>query len=86
MRPLPSAVPVSPEIDPARVVTSPAEVILRIALFLLSANRMLPEESTTIPFGSFKKALVPFAFKYPDTEESEPAIVVTLDVATDLTW
>ena len=48
---------------PARVDTTPADVILRTHLFPLSETYKFPDESTTISKGPLNLALVPDPFR-----------------------
>ena len=71
--PVASKEPFEPE--PANVVTTPADVILRILLLLVSATYKFPELSAVTPYGELKVAAVPVESKEPATPE--PANVVT---------
>jgi hypothetical protein len=51
---------------PANVVTAAAEVILRMALFPVSATKMLLDESTLKPDGPLNCAFVPVPEVNPD--------------------
>ncbi len=73
--PVPSVVPTLPAV-PARVVTTPAEVILRIVALFRSVTNTLPEPSTAMPNGWLKSAAVPVASVEPK-EVDEPARVDT---------
>ena len=58
--PVPSCPIGSPPIaPPASVVTTPAGVILRILLFIVSATKTVPYWSTAMPWGLLKLAAVP---------------------------
>src|SRR5579859_7495011 len=61
--------------DPARVVTTPPEVIFRTRLLVASATYTFPEESTATPWGYQNDADVPVALV--DPEVNCPASVVT---------
>ena len=57
--PVPSVDPIVLDKLPAKVVTTPADVILRIRLLPRSATYKLPTESNATPAGLQKLALVP---------------------------
>src|SRR5471032_524115 len=73
--PGPSTKPVAPGV-PARVVTAPAAVILRIELLPASATYAVPPASTTIPVGILKRATAPVPLVAP-AAPAVPAKVVT---------
>ena len=74
--PIPSIVPERPCIDPAIVETTPAGVIILIALFPVSATYEFPlVVSTAIPHGELNAAAPPTASTNPLV--AEPARVIT---------
>lgn len=72
---MPSAPPVTPAV-PAKVVTTPALVILRIVPFPASATNTLPAASTTRPSGAPNNAAAPVPSAEP-LIPGVPANVVT---------
>ena len=66
---------------PASVVTTPAEVILRMQLLFVSVTYKLLAESVVIPNGKLKRAAEPVPSKYPGTP-GEPAKSVTFPVTS----
>ncbi len=74
--PKPSAKP--PEALPARVLTAPAGVTLRIRLFMRSETYRMPlEASTAMPLGLLNLALVPVPSAVPENCEGDPARLAT---------
>ena len=69
----PSALPQEPA-RPARVVTTPAGVTLRIAQFTWSATTRSPDASRAIPLGKANRAFAPVPSAVPRTP-TRPAIV-----------
>src|SRR5262245_36714325 len=76
--PMPSALPFSPQ-RPARVVTTPLGVTLRMVQFSESATYTLPAPSTATPVGKENLALLPTPSAQPPLPEgfANPASVVT---------
>ena len=86
---LPFAVSVAQRSGRQRLVKAPLGVILRIALLLVSATKMLPPESTAIPRGSRKRAPAPVPSVAPPLPDAPmPASVVTIlsGVILRITW
>ena len=71
--PVPSALPAVPA--PARVVTTPAAVIRRIALLEESATYTMPSVPTATPKGALNRAAAPVPSALPRVPS--PASVVT---------
>ena len=70
--PLPSVLPAAPAV-PAKVVTSPASVILRIVWLPESVTNRLPAMSTTAPVGEENRAYgAPMTTVSPDTATEKP--------------
>ena len=65
---------VEPDVLPAKVVTTPAGVILRIRSLPISDTYRLPSKSKLSPYGELNVALVPVPSVEPDVL---PAKVVT---------
>src|SRR5207249_451929 len=62
----------------AKVVTTPAGVIVRIALFPLSPTRMLPAASTARPLGPLNRAALPVPSVLPKVPAKPASVVTTL--------
>ena len=73
--PVPLRLPVTPAF-PAKVLTTPDWVILRIKLLYWSATYTLPAASVATPTGLLKVASVPVPLRLPDTP-ALPAKVLT---------
>src|SRR6476660_3485289 len=84
--PVPSVLPVLPAV-PARVVTTPAGVILRMVALVWSATYTVPAASTATPTGVLNRAAAPVPSVLP-VLPAVPARVVTTpaDVILRIVW